>query len=84
MPYPVERTLGDDLCIDCPKWLADEGRPRTEVGHRDRALIGLLQDMQATGMLPAAGGLLDQDPEIMLALGEIRSSAWWGELNGSK
>lgn len=80
MPYPEPRELGDDLCLDCPKWDREQGRPRPELGVRDKALVDLLRDTRATGMLPHAGGLLDQDPLLMDLLASIASSSWFQEM----
>ncbi len=84
MPYPITRELGDDLCLDCPKWDAEKGAPRPSLGVRDMALVALLEDVKASGALPNAGGVLDQDPELLADLATIRGSSWWRELNGSE
>ena len=80
MRYPWERSLGDTICQVCPRWDAATGTARPCAGPRVRALIDLAAACKLTGTLPCAGGMLDQDAEILDAVLAVWQSDWWREV----
>ena len=82
MRYDWQRELGDSICQVCPKWDAEAKKPRPTLGTHDLGLVALLREVQSTGCLPAIGGILDQDPELMDLLAVIAASAWYAEMTG--
>ena len=77
MERAVARTLGDQMCRMCPKWDADREQPKASIGAFGAALLQVASLCHRTGALPHAGGLLDQDPEMMDLLDTVYRSNWW-------
>jgi len=77
LPEDVRRAHGCIGTAPAPVWFDSKNRPHYRCPQREvsRTVILLLDmyERQSCGILPAAGGLLDQTPQVLQAFRYIRA-----------